>query len=70
MNRNWPSGLRYVVAALGQLGRMNEAKEALIDLMQFDGSVSSVRVRLQRLYQTEQGLNSILAGLSKAGLPD
>ncbi len=70
MNRNWPSGLRYVVAALGQLGRMNEAKEALIDLMQFDGSVSSVRVRLQRLYQTKQGLNSILAGLSKAGMPD
>ena len=29
LNRNWPAGLRYVVAGLGQLGRMDEARAAL-----------------------------------------
>ena len=30
LNRNWPTGLPYVVAGLAQLGRMDEARAALI----------------------------------------
>jgi len=32
LNRNWPAGLRYVVAGLAQLGRMEEAEAALEEL--------------------------------------
>src|SRR5207237_7904861 len=32
LNRNWPAGLRYVVAGLAQLGRMEEARAALEEL--------------------------------------
>jgi TolB-like protein len=32
LNRKWPAGLRYVVAGLAQLGRIEEAKTALEDL--------------------------------------
>src|SRR5262249_29595719 len=36
LNRNWPSGLRYVVAGLAQLGRVEEAQAALADLRRMD----------------------------------
>ena len=32
LNRNWPHGLRYVVAGLAQLGRIEEAQAALAEL--------------------------------------
>src|SRR6516225_6903858 len=35
LNRNWPGGLRYVVAGLGQLGRIEEAQAALAELKRF-----------------------------------
>src|SRR5205823_2812538 len=34
LNRNWPVGLRYVVAGLAQLGRLDEARAARADLRQ------------------------------------
>src|SRR5207248_1151798 len=33
LNPRWPAGLRYVVAGLGQLGRIGEARTALANLM-------------------------------------
>src|SRR5438105_1827796 len=36
LNRNWPAGLRYVVAGLGQLGRAAEAQPAIADLQTLD----------------------------------
>ena len=32
LNRNWPHGLRYVVAGLAQLGKIEEAQAALTEL--------------------------------------
>jgi adenylate cyclase len=32
LNRNWPAGLRYVVAGLAELGRINEAQAPLAEL--------------------------------------
>ena len=32
LNRNWPHGLRYVVAGLAQLGKIEEARAALTEL--------------------------------------
>ena len=36
LNRNWPHGLRYVVAGLAQLGRIEEAQAALAELKRMD----------------------------------
>ena len=70
LNKNWPAGLRYVVAALAQLGRMDEAKAALVDVQRFNKSLSSVRKLLQRLFVNAQSLEALLAGLRKAGMPE
>ncbi len=70
LNKNWPFGLRYVVAALAQLGRMDEAKAALADLQRFDKSLSSVRKLDERLFIVPDSIEAILAGLRKAGLPE
>jgi adenylate cyclase len=39
LNRNWPVGLRYVVAGLGQLGRIEEAQAALTELKLMDANL-------------------------------
>src|SRR5215472_5675350 len=39
LNRNWPHGLRYVVAGLAQLGRIEEAKAALVELKLMDANL-------------------------------
>ena len=36
INRNWPHGLRYVVAGLAQLGKVEEAQAPLADLRRMD----------------------------------
>ena len=36
LNSNWPGGLRYVVAGLGQLDRIKDAKAALAELRAHD----------------------------------
>jgi adenylate cyclase len=67
LNRNWPAGLRYVVAGLAQLGRSEEAKAALADLRRLDPSVAFVESNLQRLYKEPAAIDHILDGLRKAG---
>jgi adenylate cyclase len=67
LNRNWPIGLTYVVAALAQLGRIDEAGAALADLKGLDPSLSLVRATLQRLYKDQAGIDHLLDGLRKAG---
>jgi len=66
LNRNWPWGLTYVVAGLGQLGRIEEAQAALTDLRQILPTLSVARDRL--LYKDPTALDHIVAGLRKAGL--
>jgi adenylate cyclase len=67
LNRNWPIGLTYVVAALAQLGQIDEARTALADLKGLDPNLSLVQATLQRLYRDQGGIDHLLDGLGKAG---
>jgi tetratricopeptide (TPR) repeat protein len=67
LKRNWPLGLPYVVAGLVQLGRMDEARDALAALKELDPNFSMVRTTLERLYKDQAGLDHLLDGLRKAG---
>jgi adenylate cyclase len=67
LNRNWPIGMTYVVAALAQLGQIDEARAALADLKGLDPDLSLVQTTLQRLYQDQAGIDHLLEGLIKAG---
>src|SRR5439155_17658749 len=67
LNRNWPAGLRYVVAGLAQLGRIEEARVALTDLKGLDSNLAFVEGNLKRLYRDRVGVDHILEGLRKAG---
>jgi adenylate cyclase len=42
LNRNWPAGLRYVVAGLAQLGRDDEARVAAGELGPLDPTLALV----------------------------
>jgi adenylate cyclase len=68
LNRNWPAGLRYVVAGLGQLGRIEEAQTALAELKRFDADLAHIESILTRLYNERAGVDLFLDGLRKAGL--
>jgi adenylate cyclase len=67
LNRNWPHGLRYVVAGLGQLGRIEEAQPALAALKAMDANLVSSAGILRRVYPDPAAVDHILAGLRKAG---
>jgi tetratricopeptide (TPR) repeat protein len=68
LNRNWPAGLRYVVAGLGQLGRIADAQAALAELKALDPSLGFVEGILTRLYSNRPGVDHFLEGLRKAGM--
>ena len=65
LNRNWPWGMTYAVASLGQLGRIEEAQAALTDLRQLLPTLSFVQSKL--LYKDPGAIDHILSGLRKAG---
>ena len=67
LSRNWPHGLRYVIAGLAQLARMDEARAALDDLKKFDSSLGVVEAGFMRTYRDRAGIDHILDGLRKAG---
>jgi adenylate cyclase len=67
LNRNWPAGLTYVVAGLAQLGRLEEARAALVDLRRVDPNLPFVRATLHRLYEDRTAMDHIVNGLRKAG---
>jgi hypothetical protein len=67
LNRNWPAGLRYVVAGLAQLGRLEEAEAALKELKLLNPNLAFVEGNLQRLFQDRAAVDHILDGLRKAG---
>jgi TolB-like protein/Flp pilus assembly protein TadD len=68
LNRNWPAGLRYVVAGLGQLGRIGEAQAVLGELRTLDTSLAFVEGILTRVYRDRAGVEHFLDGLRKAGM--
>jgi adenylate cyclase len=67
LSRNWPAGLRYVVAGLGQLGRIEEAQPALAELRKLDPNLAFVERILSRLYLYREGIDHFLGGLRNAG---
>ena len=67
LNRNYITGLTYVVAGLAQLGNIDEARAALADLRELDPNLGAVRTTLQRLYQNQASIDHLLEGLRKAG---
>jgi adenylate cyclase len=67
LNRNYITGLTYVVAGLAQLGKREEARAVLADLRELDPRLAAARTTLQRLYKDQAGIDHLLDGLRKAG---
>jgi adenylate cyclase len=67
LNRNWPIGLRYAVAGLAQLGRLQEAQVALADLKKLDPNLAFFERLARRLFTDLASIDHILDGLRKAG---
>ena len=67
LNRNWPGGLRYVVAGLAQLGRIHEAQAALVELRRLNANLAFVEGNLKRLFSDPAAVDHILDGLRNAG---
>jgi adenylate cyclase len=70
LNRNWPHGLRYVVAGLAQLGRIEEAQTALSALQSLDANLEIAAAVLHRNWPPGAAVDHILEGLRKAGMPE
>jgi TolB-like protein/class 3 adenylate cyclase/Flp pilus assembly protein TadD len=68
LNRNRPVGLRYAVAGLAQLGRIEEARAALTELSRFDENLASFERLARRLYKEGDPVDHLLDGLRKAGM--
>ena len=67
LNRRWPAGMRYAVAGLAQLGRIEEAKAALEELKLLNPNLAFVEANLRRLYNDVGSVDHILDGLRAAG---
>jgi TolB-like protein len=68
LNRNWPAGLRYAAAALGQLGRSAEGEAAALELQSLGQTLGFVEANLCRLYADQSAVQHVIDGLRKAGL--
>src|SRR5215472_1933315 len=67
LNRNWPHGLRYVVAGLAQLARIEEAQAALAELKRMDANLEYSASVFRRVWPDPADVDHILDGLRKAG---
>jgi len=67
LNRSRSFGLRYVVAGLGQLGRIEEARAVLGELKLIDPDLVSIEASYRRNYQNPASVEHIMDGLRKAG---
>jgi adenylate cyclase len=68
LNRNWPTGLTYVVAGLAQLGRLEEARSALVSYKEVRPTDRQEwERRAKRLFSDPAAVEHILDGLRKAG---
>jgi len=67
LNRNWPIGLRYVVAGLGQLDRIEEAQEPLAALKLMDANLEYSASVFRRNWPDPADVDHLLDGLRKAG---
>jgi adenylate cyclase len=67
INRNWPVGLRYVVAGLGQIGKVKEAQAALAELKRMDANLEFSASVFRRNWPNPADVDHLLDGLRKAG---
>src|SRR6516164_11047428 len=67
LNRNWPIGLRYVVAGFAQLGRCDEAQEPLAALKLMDANLEYSASVFRRNWPDPADVDHLLDGLRKAG---
>jgi len=67
LNRNWPHGLRYVVAGLAQLGRIKDAQAALSELKRMDANLEYSASVFRRNWPDPADVDHLLDGLRKAG---
>lgn len=67
LNRNWPGGLRYLVAGLAQLGRIDEARALAAELKLLNPNLTFIEGNLRRLFTDVPAIEHILDGLRKAG---
>jgi len=70
INPDFPSGLRLLAASLGQMGRIDEARAALEQLLRLVPGQTVETVRNQFLYKAPENMERYLDGLHKAGLPE
>jgi adenylate cyclase len=68
LNRNYPHGLRYVVAGLAQLGRIEEAQPALAELRRMDANLEFSASVFRRNWPDPADVDHLLDGLRKAGM--
>ncbi len=71
-NPDFPGGWRQLAADYGQLGRLEEARQAVAQLRRLvpDVSIASTRARVPYATQSRDGMERFLDGLRKAGLPE
>jgi adenylate cyclase len=67
LNRNWPAGLRYVIAGCAELGRIEEARAAVEELKLLNPNLAFVEGNLRRLFADREAVDHIIGGLRKAG---
>jgi len=67
LNRNWPAGLRYVVAGLAQLGRIEEAQAALAELKLLNANLEFPASVFRRNWPDPADGDHLLVGLRKPG---
>ena len=67
LNRNWHAGLRYVVAGLAELGRIEEAQAPLAELKRLNSNLAFFEGNFQRLFSDRAAVDHIIGGLRKAG---
>jgi adenylate cyclase len=68
LNRNWSTGLTYVIAGLAQLGRVAEARAALPDYKRFFLDVAALDRNARSRFHNSEAFDHILDGLRKAGM--
>jgi TolB-like protein/DNA-binding SARP family transcriptional activator len=64
---DYPAGLRYVVAALGQLGRDGEAREEMRQLQRIEPQTIDYASVVKMLFRSDAAGAHLLDGLRKAG---
>ena len=70
MYADWDTTYRVLASALGQLGRMEEARAAVAKLLELAPTMTVSRLRALWPIRNPETLNMILDGLRIAGLPE